>query len=144
MADRRNGAAAELLAANEGFYRAFAERDFPAMERLWSATAPVACIHPGWNALRGRELVIASWRSILASGDAPRVVCGNATVHVLGPSAFVICEERVGEAVLAATNVFVSEQGVWKLVHHQAAAVAQETFEILQGGEEEEYSSTLN
>lgn len=143
MTDRWNGAAEDLLAANEGFYRAFAERDFPAMERLWSAAAPIACIHPGWNALRGRELVIASWRSILGSSDAPRVVCGNPTVHLLGAAcAFVICEERVGDAVLIATNVFVSDHGVWKMVHHQAGAVAQETFEILP--EMEAAGSALN
>ena len=42
-----------VLAANEAFYRAFAARDFAAMDALWAAEAPVACIHPGWDALVG-------------------------------------------------------------------------------------------
>ncbi|HEY4183988.1 MAG TPA: nuclear transport factor 2 family protein [Polyangia bacterium] len=142
MAERRAGASEALLAVNESFYRAFVERDFAAMENLWSATAPIACIHPGWNALRGRELVIASWRSILSSGDSPQVVHANPTVHLLGDAGFIICEERVGDAVLVATNVFVLERGGWKMVHHQAAPVAQEAFELLPGIEDDD--STLN
>ena len=142
MAERRTGASEALLAANESFYRAFVERDVAGMENLWSATAPIACIHPGWNALRGRELVVASWRSILGSGDSPRVVCANPTVHILGDAGFVICEERVGDGVLIATNVFVLERGAWKMVHHQAAPVAQDAFELLPGIEDDD--STLN
>jgi hypothetical protein len=60
---------------------------------------------------------------------SPHVVCANATVHVLGQSAFVICEEVVAETLLIATNVFVVEQGAWKLAHHQAAPVATDTVE---------------
>jgi len=117
-----------LLAANEGFYRAFVGSDIAGMENLWSDTASVGCVHPGWNALRGREAVLASWRSIMGSGQVPRVVCARPTAHVLGDAGFVLCEERLGSAVLIATNVFVLERGVWKMVHHHAAPVAQEAF----------------
>ena len=127
MTERAAGAAA-LLAANEAFYRAFVGADIAGMERLWSDTASVGCIHPGWNALRGREAVLSSWRSILGGGHVPPVVCANPTAHVLGDAGFVLCEERVGAAVLIATNVFALEDGVWKMVHHQAAPVAQEAF----------------
>jgi hypothetical protein len=140
MTDRQAGAAA-LLVANEAFYRAFVARDIAQMESLWSGTAFVGCIHPGWSALRGREVVMASWRSILASGESPRVVCANATAHMLGDSGFVLCEERVGSAVLIATNVFSLERGVWKMVHHQAAPVAQEAFVVVPGSTGEEESS---
>jgi len=134
MIERAAGAT-ELLAANEAFYRAFQRAsqggDIAEMENLWSGTAPVGCIHPGWTALRGREAVLASWRSILGSGRAPRVVCTNPTAHVLGESGFVLCEERVGTAALIATNVFALEGGVWKMVHHHASPVAQEAFVVL-------------
>src|ERR1043165_4021106 len=106
--------ARDVLAANGAFYRAFATRDLPAMEALWATDVAVACIHPGWNALRGRDLVIGSWRSILGSETCPDVVCANATAHVLGDSAFVVCEEQIAEDVLIATNVFVRERGGWK------------------------------
>ena len=48
-----------VLFANEAFYRAFAERDIAAMEQLWAQAAPVACIHPGWSPVVGRERVLA-------------------------------------------------------------------------------------
>jgi len=134
MAERAAGATA-LLATNEAFYRAFSGRDVEAMERLWSGTAPVACVHPGWAALHGREVVLASWRSILRSGQSPRVVCTNPTAHLLGDAGFVLCEERVDAAVLMATNVFVLEGGVWKMVHHHASPVAQEAFVVVPVGQ---------
>ena len=137
MTARQAGAVDALLAANEAFYRAFVGRDIAEMENLWSGTAPVGCIHPGWNALRGRELVIASWRSILGSGDAPRVVCANPTAHLLGDAGFVLCEERVGAAVLIATNIFVLERGAWKMVHHQSAPAAEDAFVVVPGAEDD-------
>ena len=44
-----------VLAANEEFYRAFAARDLAAMDALWAQETPVACVHPGWDALVGRD-----------------------------------------------------------------------------------------
>lgn len=130
MTERAAGVTA-LLAANEAFYRAFLAGDLAQMEELWSGTAAVGCIHPGWTALRGREAVLSSWRSILGGGRGPRVVCAHATAHVLGEAGFVLCEERVGAAALIATNVFALERGVWKMVHHHASPVAQEAVVVL-------------
>ncbi len=142
MPDRSRGAARDVLVANQAFYKAFASRDLEGMETLWATGVPVACIHPGWNVLRGRDLVIASWRSILGSDSSPDVMCGNASAHVLGESAFVICEEQVAEDVLIATNVFVRERGGWKLAHHQAAPIAPDSLQIILP--EDEDGSTLN
>ncbi len=115
----------EVLAANEAFYRAFNEKDMDAMTGLWSEALPVSCIHPGRNVLEGREAVLGSWDQILSNPDQPRVVFGGASATVIGPVAFVICRELVAGAPLAATNVFVSEEGVWNLVHHQSGGVYQ-------------------
>jgi len=149
LPDRKRDAAPEVLAANQRFYRAFVERDLPAMEALWAVDAPVACIHPGWNALRRRDQVIASWRSILGNDESPEVTCANATAHVLGAdAAFVICEEQVADSVLIATNVFVLERGDWRLVHHQAAPMASEPIEVAsprdRGQDRGEDGQTLN
>ena len=114
----------EILEANQAFYRAFAARDLPAMAALWAVRVPVACVHPGWDALRGREEVMASWRAVLG-GQPPAVTCTSASAHVLGETAFVICQERLPGARLVATNVFVREAGAWRLVHHQAGALAR-------------------
>jgi len=113
---------AVVLFANEAFYVAFAACDFPAMDALWSSRESVSCIHPGWNALAGRQQVMESWRAILASHNAPRIGCRNAVARVLGNSAYVVCYEAIDGSFLVATNVFVREHGGWKMVHHQAGA----------------------
>src|SRR5687768_7948192 len=58
---------AAILEANEAFYRAFNEKDADAMDRIWAESGEVACIHPGWNVLEGREAVMDSWRGILSN-----------------------------------------------------------------------------
>lgn len=123
----------DVLDANSAFYRAFARRDVPAMEALWARAAPVACIHPGWDAVRGREAVMASWRAILG-GDAPDVSCSSASAQVLGDAAFVVCREHVpGGPPIVATNVFVREGGAWKICVHHGGLVAQERGEAPPG-----------
>ncbi len=113
-----------LLFANEAFYRAFADRDMDAMEEVWSATAPVACIHPGWGALSGREDVLESWAAIIANPDSPdiRVQAPEAILH--GDVGFVICYEEIAGQYLIATNVFVRDGRIWRMVHHQAGPTA--------------------
>jgi len=114
----------EVLEANEAFYRAFAARDAEAMDALWARRAPVACIHPGWDALDGREDVVGSFRALLTSGGAPGVRCTAAAAHVVGEAAFVTCHELIAGARLVATNVFAREDGVWRMVHHHASPMA--------------------
>lgn len=114
-----------LLALNQAFYRAFTERDLPAMEALWAQQLPVSCIHPGWTALFGREAVMDSWTDVLRSPDGPSIRPRNERVILHGDVAVVLCEELLGEAVLAATNLFAREDGAWRLAHHQAGPVAQ-------------------
>lgn len=115
----------EVRAANEAFYAAFAGRDIGTMDVLWSRAVPVTCIHPGWNVLSGREAVMGSWEAILANPEQPRVVAGGAQVQVIGETAIVTCRELVAGSPLAATNVFVREDGRWRLVHHQSGPVAR-------------------
>jgi len=114
----------EVLEANEAFYRAFNGRDTEAMERLWAVRHPVACIHPGWDILDGRDEVLRSWRGVLASGGAPIVACTRAEARVLGEVAYVTCHEVLGRARLACTNLFVREDGAWRMVHHQSTPIA--------------------
>jgi hypothetical protein len=113
-----------LLAANEAFYRAFAGRDADAMASLWARTVPVACIHPGWDVLTDHDAVVASWRRLLANPASPAVRCRDARAYLYGTAGFVVCHEVLPEGVLVATNVFVREDGRWRVVHHQAGPVA--------------------
>lgn len=115
----------DVLAANAAFYRAFADRDADAMDALWAQRDAVACVHPGWQALHGRDEVMASWRSILDSPDAPDISCARAAVYATGETALVICVEKLQGGMLAATNVFVRESGEWRIVHHHAGPIAR-------------------
>ena len=128
-----------VVAANREFYRAFGRRDAAAIDRLWSRRQPVACIHPGWDALTDRAAVMRSWRQIVESQSAPDIVCRNETPFVLGDIAFVVCHEVLSEGILAATNIFAREEGGWKLVHHQASPLA-----MLPRDEAEARPSRLN
>jgi hypothetical protein len=114
----------DVLAANAAFYRAFAERDLDAMEALWARSARVACTHPGWRALHGRDAVMESWRSILDNPDAPEIACSRESVIPGDGMAVVLCVESLRGGSLAATNVFVRESGEWRLVHHHAGPIA--------------------
>ena len=100
----------EVLEANSAFYDAFARKDAEAMGALWAREAPVACLHPGWELLLGREAVIESWRRILLGGGAPpEIHCERASAHVQGDWAWVVCAEVLPGGELAATNLFVRE-----------------------------------
>ncbi|MCS6913638.1 MAG: nuclear transport factor 2 family protein [Myxococcales bacterium] len=116
----------DVLAANGAFYEAFARRDLPAMDHLWARRVPVACIHPGWDVLRGREQVMESWRAILGQGEGTDIRCSGAVAHILGEVALVTCHERLAGGQLVATNVFVREEGQWKIAHHQAAPLTHD------------------
>lgn len=118
---------AEVLAVNEAFYRAFAERDLGALDALWARRAAIACVHPGWEPLRGRGEVMASWRAILGGTSVPKIACSSATASVLGDTALVLCMEAIEGEELIATNVFTREDDAWKLVHHHAGPVARRT-----------------
>lgn len=107
-----------ILEANETFYRAFRDGDAGAMDAVWARDAEVACIHPGAVPLSGREAVMDSWREIL--GGPPPIHCVRPRAHQLGDAAFVTCGERVPGGVLVATNMFVRENGAWRMVHHHA------------------------
>ena len=86
---------------------------------------PVACIHPGWDALVGRDMVMESWAAILGGAGAPQIRCEAPRAFVLGPSAFVICREVLEQGQLIATNVFAREPAGWRMVHHQAGPAGQ-------------------
>ena len=40
-----------------------------------------------------------------------------------GDVAIVVCEEELRDGSLAATNLFVREEGNWRMMHHQASPI---------------------
>ncbi len=128
---------AELLFANEAFYHVFRSRDLAAMEALWARRAPIACVHPGWHALHGREAVMESWDGILSNPEAPSVDCRGARAHLLGELGVVLCYEIIGRSVLTATNLFLREDGAWRMVHHHAGPCGAAPAELAEEPPEE-------
>jgi ketosteroid isomerase-like protein len=114
-----------VLAANLEFYRAFAARDLAAMDALWARKAPVACLHPGWSALKDRDAIMGSWAGILSNADAPRIACYDEQVFLYGDVALVLCEEELAGGTLAASNFFVREDGSWRMAHHHAGQIVR-------------------
>lgn len=111
-----------VLAANAAFYRAFAEADLAAMERLVARRHAVAVIHPGWPVVSGRKPVMETWQMIFSEGpQAVRPV--SPEVLPLGEAALVIVYEKAGDVYLAASNMFVREDGEWRLACHQAGPI---------------------
>jgi ketosteroid isomerase-like protein len=112
-----------VLFANDAFYLAIANRDVEAMQRLW-AEGPVACLHPGWAALVGRDDVLDSWERILSHDAAPKIACREPCVLGHGEVAVVVCYEEIDGELLVATNIFRRDGRQWRMVHHQAGPTA--------------------
>jgi len=108
-----------VLFVNEAFYVSLAGADADGMDALWAREVEVTCIHPGWEALRGREAVMDSWRAIMRAG-APDIRCREPSAALYGEIASVICYEEMQGGYLIATNLFVREDDGWRMVHHQA------------------------
>ena len=125
---------AAVLFANDAFYAAFAGGDVETMEAVWSASAPVSCIHPGSGVLRGRAAVMDGWRQVLDGGGID-VRVAEATALLYGDYASVTCYEVLGKTVLAVTNLFVRDGELWKMVHHQAGSTPARP-EIAEAGGE--------
>ena len=109
-----------LLAANAEFYRAFFKCDVNSMNEIWSERDSITVIHPGYSLLQGRDNVLNSWRQILTSVDVFDIRYCNASAYVNDDAAYVICHEILSSNTLIATNIFVLENALWKLIHHQA------------------------
>ena len=112
-----------LRAANVAYYRAFARRDAEAMARLW-AQEGVSCVHPGWPPIFGREAVLASYREIFKNPFQEEIGPSAETLIRAGNDGRIVCLERVGEALLVATNWFRRVDSDWRLLHHQASPLS--------------------
>ncbi len=110
-----------VIAANEHFYQAFRSGDFAEMEKVWSARDEVSVYHPNWPGILGREDVMASWYQVMVLSEPPPVFPKDVTIVRAGKVAMVFCTEDMGDTRMTASNVFVEEDGVWKMTNHHAS-----------------------
>lgn len=116
-------------AAEQAFYRAFAQLDAAAMRRVWSVEQPISCIHPGGPLLRGLDAVLQSWVGIFAGAQPPRLAWERLSSIEGNDLAVHITAERIESgdpaagrgANVIATNVFWLGPAGWSLVQHHAS-----------------------
>lgn len=110
---------AEAIAANAAFYDAFRRGDRDAVYALLAQHEGQAVLHPGWAPLRGRAAVHQSWLDVAA--NPPPVELLDPVGAWIGPGIVLItCVEVVGATVLAASNLWIREDGRWRLLLHHA------------------------
>lgn len=95
------------------------------MAELWARRTEVTCIHPHRAILIGREDVLRSWRAILGHPDQPKIVFAAEPPRILGDLGVVAGRELVAAVPIAATNIFVREDGEWRMIHHHGSPVIQ-------------------
>lgn len=131
---------AEVEAANERLYAAFEAADFDLMKDLW-VDAPLAgiarCIHPGAEAVLGRDSVLKSWALLMANTEFLQFIVTDSETIVEGDLAVVTCTENVlsssgagqplGAGRAVTTNGFVRVEGRWRMWLHHASPVLTDT-----------------
>ena len=104
------------------------------MEKVWSRSNYVRCVHPGWKMLEGWDSIRDSWRTIFTNAICLTVEPETSDVNVHGPIAVVTCRERISSFTLdgsnvttaLATNIFEKREGRWLLIHHHASPVGSD------------------
>lgn len=125
---------AELVAANEAFYKAFESLKLDRMDDLWARGDDVVCIHPGWRILRGWEHVHGSWQMIFANTESMQFLLTDVHAECGEAMGWVSCMENIiqtsGEEpfyyTVQATNIFRRVEGRWKVVLHHASGIVAE------------------
>jgi hypothetical protein len=110
----------DVLRVNHEFYSAFRSGDYARMDEIWAQNHDVSVFHPNWDGIEGRDAVMASWFEVMVVGEPPMVIVGDESVIVTGRRAMVLCTEAFDSTRIVASNLFVFEDGDWKMTHHQA------------------------
>ncbi|HEX3823742.1 MAG TPA: nuclear transport factor 2 family protein [Mycobacteriales bacterium] len=129
----------DVAASNQEFYAAIESGDLDRIEAMWDDADDVACVHPGWPAVRGRSRVLRSWAVIMANTAYIQFFPTGVEVAVVGDVGVVACEHSLlarttdsevglGEtARVVATNVFRRRADGWRLWAHHASPVMTAT-----------------
>jgi uncharacterized protein (TIGR02246 family) len=124
-----------IEAVNAELYAAFEAGDLDRMAAVWDDDRPdeVVCIHPGWDAVRGRDRVLRSWAAIMANTTFIQFVLTDVRTTVLADIAVVTCVENIlttmeeldRNARIVTTNLFHRSGSGWRLrLHHGSPVLA--------------------
>ena len=130
-----------VAAANSAYYAAFEARDLDQMAEVWERSDRSSVTHPGWPTLHGWARVAGSWDAIFAQHRVHPVRADRrGRARRRATTAWVTCDENIlqaggsregGEDVaelqggrVAAVNMFVHDDGRWRMVLHHGSPVA--------------------
>lgn len=117
----------DVLVANRAFYDAFEARDLDAMSDVWEHSDRVCCTHPGWQRLDGWASVSASFYAIFTGPQPIQFILTSERAEVVGEVAWVVVDENVlggdAGATASAVNLFVHDDGAWRMVNHAASQI---------------------
>ena len=115
-------------ACEQAFYAAFEAQDADAMMAVWAERAPLVCIHPTGPPLTDREAVAESWRRIFEGGGEVRFTLSERRTVEDADVSVRHLRENIHHGpgfrdttVVLASNVFVRENGGWRLCMHHAS-----------------------
>ena len=125
-----------VLRANEDFYTALETLDPEVMKAVWAQRPTDICVHPGWDILRGPEVIHESWTAIFANTGYMRFEPSDIDLEISGDMARVSCIENIFTVVeghtihsrVACINLFRrcdEFDGEWKMTVHHASPIAQ-------------------
>lgn len=125
----------EVIDANARFYQAFNRRDLMLMQAVWQKGEASACVHPGWEVLKGFDVIIQSWEKIFSGSENLEIKVSEVKVTGDGGMVWVGCQENlfalstsgVQLSKVHATNLFKREGDHWKMVLHHASSIPQFT-----------------
>ena len=106
--------------ANQAFYEAFAAVDLNAMAAIWAMSVPVSCSHPGTSPIFGRDAVLRSWSGIFSGASKFPIRHRAIRVEAVGNIGIAHTIEILEGGTLLATNLFIKEGKVWRMIHHHA------------------------
>jgi len=111
--------------AQDDFYSAFSRGDLEAMGNVWSAEKRVRVVHPGMSSIEGRDAIMTSWAQILTGGDGGfNISPAETQIEISGQVAMCSCtEETPGGGKLEALNIYIRENGSWKMILHHASPI---------------------
>jgi len=94
------------------------------MADVWARDADIRCLHPGAHPLLGRDQVLASWREIFSHSAPGSISFQVRETALIGGIGLVCCFEAVNGHFGIATNLFIKEGTLWRMIHHQAGPIA--------------------